>query len=138
MTDEKILLVDDDPYLLKAFSRLLRNFFVIETALGGEKGLESNRTNGPYAVVVSDMNMPEMNGVQFISNLKQIAPDSVCILLSGQCDKNDIIEALGEDGLFCIVDKPCNWEHMRQAIEDGIERYLDVRSIPPDRDQQCP
>ncbi len=54
----KILFVDDEPAVLDGYSRMLRKDFEINTAVGGENGLESIRSQGPYAVVISDMRMP--------------------------------------------------------------------------------
>ena len=64
--DEKILFVDDDPNILSSHQRQFRKQFNIETALGGDLGLEAIANHGPYAVIVADMRMPGMDGVQFL------------------------------------------------------------------------
>ena len=61
---DKVLLVDDDPDLLASLERLLRREFQIDTALGGKQALEKISSHGPYAVVVSDRRMPDLDGVQ--------------------------------------------------------------------------
>jgi len=63
--NEKILLVDDDPNILDGFKRQLRKLYPITTASGGEEGLQAVSEDGPFAVVVSDLRMPGMDGVQF-------------------------------------------------------------------------
>ena len=70
--NRKVLLVDDEPGILDAFKRHLRNKIPHDTALSGFEGLEKLESEGPYAVVVSDLKMPEMDGIQF---LKKSKPD---------------------------------------------------------------
>ena len=65
--DDKILFVDDDVMVLSGLKRQLRNQFNIETALSGKEALKIIKTNGPYAVVVSDFLMPGMNGIELLS-----------------------------------------------------------------------
>lgn len=64
MTAEKILLVDDDPNILDGYRRSLSREFLLETAEGGQRALELAVKSGPYAVVISDMRMPGMDGIQ--------------------------------------------------------------------------
>ena len=71
--DHKVLLVDDDQCLLDACQRHLRRHFPIYTALGPEQGLEVLEQRGPFAVVVSDMRMPVMDGVKFLSQVQKNA-----------------------------------------------------------------
>ena len=77
---QQILCVDDDPNILRGFERGLRKSFQIQTALDGEKGLELLQEKAPYAVVVSDMQMPGMDGVQFLSRVKEMAPEYLLVL----------------------------------------------------------
>src|SRR3954467_8841697 len=92
---EKILFVDDDPAILSAFLRLLRHEtlsrdyltltpFVVDTAPGGPEALAAMRQRGPYAVIVSDLRMPGLDGVQLLEEARAVSPQSVRILLTGQ------------------------------------------------------
>src|SRR5580658_6938835 len=81
----KVLCVDDEPNVLLAFRRQLRQFD-LETAVGPEAGLDALATKGPFAVVVSDLRMPVMDGVQFLARVKATSPDSIRIMLTGQAD----------------------------------------------------
>ena len=60
---EKILFVDDEPNVLQSIQRQLRKRFELTTAEGGEEALRILKEQGPFAVIVSDMRMPGMNGV---------------------------------------------------------------------------
>ena len=62
---KKILFVDDEPNILQSIRRTLRSKFEVETAEGGEEALTMLRANGGYAVIVSDMRMPGMNGLNY-------------------------------------------------------------------------
>jgi DNA-binding NtrC family response regulator len=79
----KVLFVDDDCHVLSAFQRLFRNFFVIDTALGVVAGLKVVSERGPFSVIVSDLKMPGMDGIQFLSQARKIAPESIGIILTG-------------------------------------------------------
>ena len=64
---EKVLFVDDDPNLLASCERGFRRQFPMETAEGGEAALQKLAERGPFAVVVSDRQMPRMDGILFLS-----------------------------------------------------------------------
>ncbi|MCA1948452.1 MAG: response regulator, partial [Armatimonadetes bacterium] len=70
----KVLVVDDEQNLLDALQRQLRKRFDLRTACGGPEGLECIEAEGPFDVVVSDMRMPEMDGVQFLARVREGAP----------------------------------------------------------------
>jgi DNA-binding NtrC family response regulator len=76
---DKILFVDDEPAILDAYRRLLHREFAVDTAGGGEQVLALIREQGPYAVVISDMRMPGVNGAQFLAQARQATPDTTRI-----------------------------------------------------------
>lgn len=121
--DEKILFVDDDPNILSAYQRQSRRQFTIETALGGELGLAAISTHGPYAVIVADMRMPIMDGVQFLSKVKNIAPDSVRMMLTGNADQQTAINAINEGNIFRFLTKPCPPDVLANTLTAGIDQY---------------
>mgnify|MGYP005854966509 CR=1 FL=1 len=120
---ERILCVDDDPNVLQAYQRALRKRFVIEPALGGEEGLQAVTQQGPYAVVVADMRMPDMNGVEFLAQVKRLAPDTVRMMLTGNADQQTALEAVNEGHIFRFLTKPCASETFAKALEAGIEQH---------------
>lgn len=127
--ENRILFVDDDSNILDGYKRQLRKQFVIETAEGGKRGLDAVKNNGPFAVIVSDLRMPGMDGNQFLAHVKEIAPDSTRILLTGYADLRSAIEAINNGSIFRLLTKPCDRIDLIQTLENGIDQYKkNVRS----------
>lgn len=120
---DKILFVDDDSNLLASFQRQLRNQFTVDISPDGQHGLESIKRQGPYAAIVSDFRMPGMDGVQFLSRAREVAPDSVRMLLTGYADVQTAIEAVNEGNIFRLLTKPCPPETLTRALTAGIKQY---------------
>jgi len=125
---EKILCVDDESNILDAYRRALKKEFHIETALGGAQALEMIAANGPYAVIVSDMKMPGMDGVQLLARVKELAPESVRIMLTGNADQQTAIEAVNEGNIFRFLSKPCRPDSLAKSLTAGIEQYRLMRA----------
>lgn len=124
-----ILCVDDDACILAAY-QLLEGYsgpshvpFHIETALDGEEGLAAVANRGPYAVIISDMLMPGMSGIEFLGRVRQIAPESVRMMLTGHANLHVAIEAVNEGHIFRFLTKPCSLEALIKAITAGIDQY---------------
>ncbi|MEK6737136.1 MAG: HD domain-containing phosphohydrolase [Planctomycetota bacterium] len=121
--EEKILFVDDDPNILSAYQRQLRKQFTVDTALGGDLGLTAIANHGPYSVIVADMGMPGMNGIQFLSKVKEIAPDSVRMMLTGNADQQTAMDAINEGNIFRFLTKPCQPDIITKVLIAGVEQY---------------
>lgn len=122
MTD-KILLVDDDPGILEGLKVVLYRGFNLRTALGPEAGLEMLRSTGPYAVVVSDLKMPGMNGIEFLSWVREISPNTVRIMLTGFADMDSAIAAVNTGEVFRFHTKPCPASILRQTLKDALDKH---------------
>jgi len=120
---EKILLVDDDINILDGYRRALCREFHVETANGGEAALRLVAEAGPYAVVVSDMRMPGMDGVQLLSAIKARSPNTVRIILTGQADMASAISAINEGAIFRFLNKPCAKEAMARTLTAALVQY---------------
>lgn len=120
---DRVLFVDDEPNVLDGIRRQLRNRVEIETATSGAAGLDIIRSQGPFAVVVSDMRMPEMDGARFLARVNEIAPQTVRMVLSGQADLESTIAAVNEGRVFRFLLKPCNAETLFGVIKNGIDQY---------------
>jgi len=119
----KILCVDDESNVLEAYQRNLRKRFTIDTALGGEPALALIASQGPYAVIVTDMQMPGMDGVEFLTRAQQKAPDTVRLMLTGNADQKTAVEAVNKGHVFQFLNKPCPPEMLAVALENGIKQY---------------
>lgn len=118
-----VLMVDDDPRLLDGFRRQYHRVLQLTTALGGAEGLQTLQQKGPFAVVVSDYQMPEMNGIQFLSKVREIAPDTVRIMLTGNADLQSAVNAVNEGHVFRFLTKPCSPQDFQSTMRAAIEQY---------------
>ncbi len=121
--NEKILFVDDDSNLLASCERNFHRKFPSDTADGGERALQKIAANGPYGVVVADRQMPGMDGIQFLSLVRERAPDTVRIMLTGNADLEGAIKVVNEGNIFRFLTKPCPLNILGKAIEDGLAQY---------------
>jgi response regulator RpfG family c-di-GMP phosphodiesterase len=120
---KKILFVDDDANILAAYERQLRKQFQIDTALGSREGIAAVESNQQYAVVVADMNMPEMNGVELLTRLRQKVPDTVRVMLTGNADQGTAIEAVNEGNIFRFLTKPCPPEKLAMVLDAALRQH---------------
>jgi DNA-binding NarL/FixJ family response regulator len=120
---EKILLVDDDPLILEGYKRTLSREFLMETALGAKLALKLLGGEGPYAVVISDMRMPEMDGIQLLSQVKSAFPETVRIMLTGNADIETAMSAINEGSIFRFLTKPCSREIMAKTLTAALVQY---------------
>ncbi|MGD0567618.1 MAG: response regulator [Candidatus Sulfotelmatobacter sp.] len=125
---DKILFVDDEPAFLTGYELMLRPEFEMDTAVGGEQGLAAIRDHGPYAVVVSDMRMPGMNGVQFLARVRQAVPDTTRVILTGYADIKTAMDAVNQGNVFRFLAKPCEKETLVKAILSGLVQYRLITS----------
>lgn len=121
--NQRILCVDDEANVLAAFQRNLRRRFTVETALGGEEAVLMVKNHGPYAVIVADMNMPGMNGIQLLKRVREMTPDTVRIMLTGNADQQTAMEAINQGHIFRFFTKPCTPEVLGAGLEAGLEQY---------------
>ena len=119
----EILFVDDDPGILAGFQRSLRKDFKIDTAEGAAPALAMIRSRSPYAVVVADMRMPGMNGVEFLMELEKTSPDTVRMMLTGNADQKTARDAVNQGHIFRFLTKPCPPEELLLALRAGLKQY---------------
>jgi two-component system, probable response regulator PhcQ len=123
-----VLLVDDEPPTLNALSRLLRSdgHQVLTTSdpLQAPIIVESGKVD----IVVSDMDMPEMNGLELMAQLRQSAPHVVRILLTGRGSLAAAMRAINEGEVFRFLTKPWNNDELRSTIKEAEAR---LREPPP-------
>ena len=120
--NEKILCVDDEPEILQGFARTLGRKYTLECAVGGVEALALMASTGPYAVVVSDMHMPGLDGIAFLTKAKALAPDTIRIMLTGAHEKT-AVQAVNQAHVFRFLSKPCSPEALELAVESALGQH---------------
>ncbi len=130
--DERILLlVDDEENIMSALTRLLRrDGYKIFRANGGAAGLELLRQQ-EVGVIISDQRMPEMTGVEFLSEVKELYPDTVRMVLSGYTDLNSVTDAINHGAVYKFLTKPWDDELLRKNVAEAFE-YFELK-----QDNEC-
>ena len=104
--ERTLLLVDDEENIVRSLKRLLRrDGYNILTANSGKEGLEVLNDDN-VGVIISDQRMPEMNGTEFLSQVKVLHPDTIRIVLSGYTDLNSVTDAINDGAIFKFLTKP--------------------------------
>ena len=122
----KIVVVDDEKIVTSAFNTLLKveGFSDAHFFNSPKDAIVFLKENQPD-LVISDFLMPEMNGLEFLSEVKKLYPEVSKILLTGYADKENAIRAINEIGLYRYIEKPWNNDDLIINIKNGIERsYL--------------
>ena len=128
----RILLVDDEQNVLNALRRELKNDYDIETFNNPiDALLRSNEVS--FDLVISDYQMPVMNGIQFLKRFGSIQPDAARLILSGEADIDAMIGAINETHIYRFIAKP--WD--KAELQSCIAQALDFRNIILGRRRQA-
>ena len=117
----KVLLVDDDINLLEALSSVLRKFDV-DTESNPVTALKRIEEHD-YAVIVSDMKMPEMDGLDFLRAVSYASPETIRIMLTGHGDLETAMSAINESRIYRFLSKPVDSSDMRVIIADALREH---------------
>ena len=120
---EKVLFVDDEENILHSIKRDLRKRFDIYTAISGADALALLKNQGPFAVIVSDMRMPGMDGIQLLAAVKDQFPETVRLMLTGNADQETSIEAGNKGQIFRFLNKPCPTSTLVMAVALAQRQY---------------
>jgi len=118
-----VLFIDDDINILNSFKRLMNDEFNVTTAQSPENGLQIMEQNGPFAIVVSDMKMPGLSGVEVLSHAHKINPATVRVLLTGFAEHQCAIDAVNIGKVNKFLTKPCDLDTMASVLRAGIRQY---------------
>ncbi|NOS72371.1 MAG: response regulator [Verrucomicrobia bacterium] len=121
--NNKVLCIDDDANILTGIQRNLRKQFDLDTAVGALAALKMIENECPYAVIVADMQMPSMNGVEFLNIVRQKYPDTVRVMLTGNADQKTATDAVNKGQIFQFLNKPCPPERLAEVLTGGIKHY---------------
>lgn len=122
----RILCVDDELGILQLQSRILGQEFEVATAMDGEAGLEVLRRDGPFTAIVSDLRMPGMDGISFLSHARREAPDTMRLLLTAYADAEAAVGAINEGAVFRFLTKPFSPLELLQTLRGAAERHQEL------------
>ncbi|MDZ7640802.1 MAG: response regulator [Desulfurivibrio sp.] len=115
--------MDDEPGILKTLQRLtLDENYRVLTAADADTALKLLATN-PVQVILSDQRMPGMSGIEFLSRVKDLYPDTVRMVLSGYADPETVLEAVNEGALYKFLAKPWRDDLLLKHISDAFLYY---------------
>jgi two-component system alkaline phosphatase synthesis response regulator PhoP len=124
--DAYVLVVDDEGAIRYSISKTLQRVgYQVHTAENGEKALEMME-HQDYDVVLTDIRMPGISGVELLARIKEIAPDAVVILLTGYASLETAIESL-RLGAHDYLVKPSSSQDIRNSVAQGLERAKNLR-----------
>lgn len=123
MIGNQVLFVDDDANILSGYKRALHKRYEIVTCLSGEEGLNKIGSDGPFAVIVADMQMPGMNGIEFLRKAQEAAPSTVRLMLTGNADQKTAADAVNQGHVFSFLTKPCPAESLDLALSNAVKQY---------------
>jgi response regulator RpfG family c-di-GMP phosphodiesterase len=118
-----VLCVDDDPAIGGLLGRVLGPRFDVVTATSPAAALATIATTAPFAVVVSDYRMPGSDGVTLLGQIRELSPDTVRILLTGNGDLDVAMDAVNRGQVFRFLAKPCTPDILRSAVGAAVEQH---------------
>ncbi len=129
MSDKiRVLFVDDDPALLQGLKRKFHKEFdltVAESALEGVRCLEKK---GPFSVVVSDQNMPQVKGTTFLAKIAKHFPLTVRVLFTGNNDQETAVSAVNDGAVFKFLNKPCTSDEILEVVKQAHAHHLMLKN----------
>jgi response regulator RpfG family c-di-GMP phosphodiesterase len=118
----RILYVDDEVINLELLQLTFMNDFKVLTAASAKEGLRMLELNPDIHVLISDLKMPVMNGLDFIKVVKQIDPAKVCMLLTGFMESDVMLEGFNKELIFRYLMKPWEKDHLTETIREALKR----------------
>jgi len=123
----KILCVDDEPNILSAMRRMfMLSGFSIEEATSGAQALQKLEQQ-EFHLILSDMQMPEMNGAELLAQVRQRWPKVMRLMLTGTADLKTAISAINEGEIYRYLTKPWNDEELVSTVKSALERFVLIR-----------
>jgi two-component system, response regulator, stage 0 sporulation protein F len=118
----KILYVDDEVINLELLQLTFINSFVVVTATSAKEGLRLLEKYQDICVIISDLKMPVMNGLDFIKIVKQKNQEKICMLLTGYMESEIMLEGFNKELIFRYIMKPWNKNDLEGTIREALSR----------------
>jgi DNA-binding NtrC family response regulator len=123
MERESVLILDDEEMVLTSLSTYLalESDYEVFTFTSARQALEHLEAHD-VGIIISDFLMPEMDGISFLTQARELRPDAPRVLLTGYADKENAIKAINQVGLYQYVEKPWDNDDLRIIIRNGLEK----------------
>jgi YesN/AraC family two-component response regulator len=129
MAKNTLLVVDDQKMILSALKRLLRDMDVeCFFALTGREAL-STIENNEIHVILSDLNMPVMNGIELLKRVKEMQPEIIRLILSGNSESQTVLKAINDGNILRCILKP--WDNIE--LITVLKQALDLYNLRQDK-----
>ncbi|AYM60913.1 response regulator (plasmid) [Agrobacterium fabrum] len=129
MNDKPVLLfVDDEERIVKLLKIMFRSEYEVYTATSAREALAVLETI-PVDVLISDQRMPEITGIQLLSQVRERWPETVRLLLTGYSDLVAIVGAVNEGEVYRFINKPWNQAELRAVIAEAVDSAQSARTI---------
>jgi len=126
----RVLIVDDDTALLQALPEAITFRFpgtVVETTWSGQMGLDMAQTTD-YEAIMVDLNMSGLNGLEVITMLQKLRPETPTFLMTGHGDRDIAIKAL-RNGAYAFIEKPIDRDFFMALLERAMQHHRLYRQI---------
>jgi response regulator RpfG family c-di-GMP phosphodiesterase len=120
---EKILFVDDEPNVLQGLRRQIRKEFSAHYVSDPTTVMTELEKEGPFAVVVSDMRMPGIDGAALLRQVKDRFPDTVRVMLTGYADQEIAVSAINQGSIYSFLNKPCDTEILFKTLRNALRQH---------------
>lgn len=118
----RILYVDDEEINLELLQLTFKNELEVITALSAKEGLDILSQNRDIHVIISDLKMPGMDGLDFIKEVKSKDESKVCMLLTAFLESEIMLEGFNKELIFRYLMKPWNRDYLYETIMEAINR----------------
>lgn len=119
----RVLIVDDDAFILEGIKRIAGQNFEVDIANSGQEGLHMLTANGPYAVVVSDVSMRGMSGIEFLEMARSVAPMTTRVIMSGYADQEILSASINRAAVFRFLNKPFSRKEFFECLNESVTEY---------------
>jgi len=119
----RILVVDDEDAILETMTFTFEDDYEVFTSTDARRGLDIVDENAPIAAILTDQQMPNMSGVEFVTEVRKRHPATVRMILTGFSDMDAIIQAINDGHIYAYVTKPWEPDQLKQLMRQAVEHY---------------
>jgi CheY-like chemotaxis protein len=119
----RILVVDDEEAILETMSFTFEDDYEVHTSTDPRRALDLLDAKGPFAAVLTDQRMPDMSGVEFVTEVWRRHPATVRMILTGFSDMEAILQAINDGHVYAYISKPWEPDHLKQVMKQAVEHY---------------